>query len=150
MIAFDPMRSAFKMAKIGLDAGCVPVGAVVVYQKKLIGSAHNAFKNEAITLPDVLLHAELIAMAEACKTLQTDRLDACDLYVTLEPCSMCASAITLMRIRRVIFGAYDPKGGGVIHGGRIFDHSFHVPEVIGGVMEEACGALLQQFFRQKR
>ncbi len=104
--------------------------------------------NETQARGDPSAHAEMLALRRAARTLGQGRLGACDLYVTLEPCPMCAQAISLFRIRRLVFGAYDPKGGGVEHGARVFAATscHHRPEIVAGVMESACGAVLKAFF----
>jgi tRNA(Arg) A34 adenosine deaminase TadA len=101
---------------------------------------------------DPTAHAELLAIQEAARTVGAKRLTRADLYVTLEPCPMCAQAISFARLRRLYFGAYDPKGGGVEHGPRIFAQPtcHHRPEVVGGIEERRCAALLEDFFRQRR
>ncbi|HIP77264.1 MAG TPA: nucleoside deaminase, partial [Kiloniellaceae bacterium] len=130
--------------------GEVPVGAVLVDGKDgtVLARAHN----RVITDSDPTAHAEILAIRAAAAQLGAPRLAEADLYVTLEPCPMCATAISFARIRRLVFGAYDPKGGGVDHGPRIFEQPtcHHRPEVIGGVQEQACGALLQDFFKVRR
>lgn len=140
------MDFALEQARLALERGHIPVGAVVVRDGRIVGKGYNG----GGTLPLPLQHAELLAMIDACANLQTDRLDGCDLIVTLEPCAMCAAAIVQMHIRHVIFGAYDPKGGGVDHGAHVFLHALHVPVVTGGVMERECAALLKTFFQSKR
>jgi tRNA(adenine34) deaminase len=126
----------------------VPVGAVVVRESEILGRAGN----RVIELSDPTAHAEILALRAAAVALGSPRLDGCDLYVTLEPCPMCATAIAFARIRRLSFGAYDPKGGGVEHGPRIFEQPtcHHRPEVIGGVEETRAGALLKRFFQDRR
>src|SRR5690606_35650653 len=101
---------------------------------------------------DPTAHAELLALRAAAARIGSPRLVGCHLYVTLEPCAMCAQAIAFARIERLVFGAYDPKGGGVEHGARIFEQAtcHHRPEVVGGVMERDCAALLKAFFRARR
>ncbi len=122
----------------------VPVGAVVrAADGTLLAQAGNQTEADH----DASAHAELLALRRAARTLGTPRLIGCDLVVTLEPCPMCAAACSHFRIRRVIFGAYDPKGGGIEHGPRVFDHTrLHRPDIIGGVREAECGALLREFF----
>jgi tRNA(adenine34) deaminase len=123
----------------------VPVGAVVLDGTgRVIARAGN----ESEATHDASAHAELLAMRAAAKSRGETRLPDCTLVVTLEPCPMCAAAASHFRIRRVVFGAYDPKGGGVEHGPRIFDapSCLHRPEVIGGVREQECAALLREFF----
>ena len=111
-----------------------------------------AFGNRIEELSDPTAHAELLCLREGARRLESPRLAACDLYVTLEPCPMCASAIAFARIRRLYFGAYDPKGGGVDHGPRIFEQPtcHHRPEVYGGIDEERCKSLLTDFFAERR
>ncbi len=127
----------------------VPVGAVVIGpDRRLLGSASNQTERDN----DPSAHAELLALRQAATLLRSPRLPECDLYVTLEPCPMCAYAISLFRIRRLVFGAYDPKGGGVEHGPRIFETSscHHRPEIVGGVRERESSELLKAFFRRLR
>ncbi len=142
------MIEALKQAKKASMSDEVPVGAVVVCKNKIIAKAHNLTESKC----NPTFHAEIIALTKAAKKLKSNKLTECDLYVTLEPCPMCAHAISLSRIRRVYFGAYDPKGGGVENGARIFNASscHHKPEVYGGLMEEECGKLLKDFFSKKR
>lgn len=143
------MQLALEEAQNAACAGEVPIGAVVVDTRgEVIASAHNLTETNA----DPTAHAELLAIRAACEILKTPRLVDCDLYVTLEPCAMCAQAISFARIRRVYYGAYDPKGGGVEHGARVFSHAtcHHKPEVYGGLAEGECGELLKGFFREKR
>jgi len=143
------MDTALAEARRAAAAGEVPVGAVVTAAD---GTLLAAAGNRTEALCDPTAHAELLALRQAAALLGSPRLTGCDLTVTLEPCPMCAQAISLFRIRRVIFGAYDPKGGGVEHGARIFQapSCHHHPEIIGGVRAQECGALLQEFFRRKR
>lgn len=142
------IHAALEQARAAAARGEVPVGAVVVRDGRVIASSGNRI----VETRDPTAHAELLAIREACAVLGNERLDACDLYVTLEPCPMCASAISFARIRRLYFGAYDPKGGGVEQGARIFRQTtcHHRPEVIGGLLESECGELLKGFFREKR
>lgn len=146
----DFMGEALAEARRAAAAGEVPVGAVLVEAAsgEILARAHNLVERDA----DPTAHAELLAIRVAAARLGAKRLTGADLYVTLEPCPMCAAAISFARLRRVIFGAYDPKGGGVDHGPRIFEQPtcHHRPEVVGGVQEQACGALLQDFFRERR
>lgn len=133
------------MARKAFNAGEVPVGAVVVTSDgSILGEAHNEV--ETTTLP--FAHAELLAIKQACEALSSPRLPECDLYVTMEPCPMCAQIISMARIRRLYFGCYDVKTGGVEHGARIFSHisAHHKPELYGGIMERECGELVKQFF----
>lgn len=142
------MAAALKQACTACAAGEVPIGAVIVHQGEIIAAAHNLTK----TQNDPTAHAELLAIRAACERLGAPRLPECDLYVTLEPCPMCAAAISFARIRRLYFGALDPKGGGVEHGARIYAYStcHHRPEVYGGIMEGECAELLKTFFAERR
>jgi tRNA(adenine34) deaminase len=130
--------------------GEVPVGAVLVHAPT--NRILSISGNETEAKHDVTAHAEILALRAGGEALGDTRLPECDLYVTLEPCAMCAAAISFARIRRLIFGAYDPKSGGVEHGGRFYRQStcHHAPEVISGVREAECAALLQQFFSDRR
>lgn len=142
------MAEALKWAKIAFEKNEVPVGAVIVENGKIIASAHNY----NITLADPTAHAEILALRAAAKTKNSARLDDCDLYVTLEPCSMCASAIALARIRRVYYGASDKKFGAVENGAQIFSSSscFHKPEIYSGIREEESKELMVKFFKTRR
>jgi tRNA(Arg) A34 adenosine deaminase TadA len=148
--AAAPMRRALALAERAAAIGEVPVGAVVVDGRdgRLLAAAHNRVESDA----DPCAHAELLAIRAATRALGRKWLEGCDLYVTLEPCAMCAAALALARVRRVYFGAYDPKGGGVEHGARVFDQPQcnWRPDVIGGLDERACADLLERFFRQRR
>jgi len=128
----------------------IPVGAVVVdsVTGEIIARAGNATEAGH----DPTAHAEMLALQRACALRGTPRLTECDLYVTLEPCPMCATAISFARIRRIYFGAYDPKGGGIEHGPKVFAHAtcHHKPEVYGGIDELACGDILKDFFKARR
>ncbi len=136
------------MAEMAATCGEVPIAAAVVRDGHIIATAHNLVE----THQDPTAHAELLVIRAAAARLGTPRLTDCDLYVTLEPCAMCAQAISMARIRRLVFGAYDPKGGAVEHGAKLFQQPtcHHAPEVIGGVMEAECGELLRRFFQPKR
>jgi tRNA(adenine34) deaminase len=144
------MALALEEARAAAAAGEVPVGAVLVdpVSGELLARAHNRVERDA----DPTAHAELLAIREAARRLGAKRLVGCDLYVTLEPCAMCAQAVAFARLRRLVFGAYDPKGGGVEHGARIFTRKtcHHRPEVVGGVEESAAAALLKAFFVERR
>jgi tRNA(adenine34) deaminase len=145
----DAMRQALGQARAAAARGEVPVGAVVLGPDGgILAGAGN--RTEADNDPSA--HAEMLALRQAAGLRGSPRLPDCDLIVTLEPCAMCAHAISLFRIRRLVFGAYDPKGGGVVHGVRIFDAAScqHRPEVIGGVRETESATLLRDFFRRKR
>ncbi len=130
--------------------GEVPVGAVVVDGAS--GAVLAAAGNQCEADGDPSAHAEMLALRAAAASLGRSRLTECDLYVTLEPCPMCAQAISFFRIRRLYFGAYDPKGGGVDHGPRIFNQPtcHHAPEVYGGIRESEAAAMLRAFFQDKR
>ena len=148
--ASEYMLIALDLAGQAAACGEVPVGAVVVHAAtgEVIASACNKTEVDH----DPTGHAEIIAIREACKKLNNSRLSDCDLYVTLEPCTMCAGAISFARIRRLVFGAYDVKGGGVEHGACFYEQPtcHHKPEVIGGVLESQCGVILKDFFTTKR
>lgn len=144
-----PMQLALAEARRAAAVGEVPVGAVVVDAAgRLIASAHNRVESDR----DPTAHAEILALREAGRRQGTPRLADCDLYVTLEPCPMCAQAIAFARIRRLYFGAPDPKGGGVEHGARVFAASscHHRPEVYGGIGERPAAELLRAFFQERR
>jgi tRNA(adenine34) deaminase len=142
------MLKALNEAEQALLVNEVPVGAVVVKDGQAIASAHNL----TITSCDPTAHAEIVAIRKAAEALCNSRLDNCDLYVTLEPCPMCAQAISLARIRRLYIGALDVKGGGIIHGPKIYHHktAFHKPEIYDGIMSEECGKILSDFFKKIR
>ena len=146
----QPMQAALREAARGAAAGEVPVGAVLVDagSGEVLASAHNRVE----TLADPTAHAELLVIQEASRRLGIKRLVDADLYVTLEPCPMCASAISLARLRRLYFAAFDPKSGGVDHGPRIFEQKtcHHRPEVIGGLCEAKAARLLRDFFAARR
>ncbi len=144
-----PMDLALKEAQAAAARGEVPVGAAVLAPDgTVLGQASNRTEADR----DASAHAEMLALRAAARRLGTPRLVGCDLVATLEPCPMCAAALVHFRIRRLVFGAYDPKGGGVEHGPRMFDAPgcLHRPEVVGGVRETECAALLQDFFRGLR
>ena len=144
------MSAAFELAETAATRGEVPVGAVVVdgTSGDVLARAHNRIEE----LGDPTAHAEILALREAARVKKTPRLMDCDLYVTLEPCTMCASAISLARIRRLYFGASDPKGGGVEHFARVFEQRtcHHAPEVYGGIDARRSEELLRQFFANLR
>jgi tRNA(Arg) A34 adenosine deaminase TadA len=144
-----PMQRALAEARAAAARGEVPVGAVVVGPG---GEVLAAAGNRTEELADASAHAEILALRAAAAARGEPRLPDCDLVVTLEPCPMCAAAISLFRVRRLVFGAYDPKGGGVEHGPRVFSHPtcHHRPEVIGGVAEREAAALLKAFFAERR
>lgn len=144
------MEQALGAARDAAAAGDVPVGAVIVDRasSRVVAVAGNRVEQDQ----DPTAHAELLAIRMAARELSVARLSDCDLYATLEPCAMCAQAIAFARIRRLFFGAYDPKGGGVEHGARIFTQPTcnHAPEIIGGLHEGECGDLLREFFAALR
>ena len=143
------MEFSLDEAKAAAQRGEVPVGAVIIGPTgKILARAGNRVEADH----DPTAHAEILAIREAAAALGSPRLVGCDLYVTLEPCPMCAQAIAFARIRRLVFGAYDPKGGGVEHGARIFTAAscHHAPEVVGGVRESEAAALLRNFFAHRR
>lgn len=144
----EPMKLALEQAQEAARQGEVPIGAVVVHRGAVIAAAHN--RPRALTDPTA--HAEILAIRAAAARLGQERLEECDLWVTLEPCPMCAGAITHARIARVYYAAPDPKGGAVEHGARLFDQPacLHRPEVYGGLGEEEAAALLRGFFRARR
>lgn len=142
------MELALEEAKSAADRGEVPVGAVISRQGQLIAKAGNRTR----ALNDPTAHAEILAIRRACEVLQSERLTGCDLHVTLEPCAMCAGAISFARVGRLYYAASDPKGGGVEHGGRLYSQPtcHHIPEVYSGLSEQAASSLLVDFFKQKR
>lgn len=144
----DAMALAFDEAKAAALRGEVPVGAVVVRDGTVLGRAGN----RTLELKDPTAHAEMLALRLACEAIGSERLIGCDLYVTLEPCPMCAAAISFSRIRRLYFGAGDPKGGAVENGVRLYESPtcHHAPEVYGGLRETEAAALLRDFFRERR
>jgi tRNA(adenine34) deaminase len=144
----DPMARALDEARRAAASGEVPVGAVVVKDGRILAAAGNAPR----ALHDATAHAELLAIRRACEALHDERLSGCDLYVTLEPCTMCAAAISFARIRRLYFGAADPKGGAVENGVRFFSAPtcHHAPEVYGGIREGEAAELLRAFFSERR
>lgn len=144
-----PMERALELAVEAAEQGEVPVGAVVVSSA---GQVLFEARNRIVELKDATAHAEILAIRGASERLGSERLTDCDLYVTLEPCTMCAGAISLARIRRVYFGCTDPKGGGVEHGACFFDQPtcHHKPEVYGGICEAPAALLLRDFFAKRR
>lgn len=142
------MRLALEQAEAAAEADEAPVGALIVADGRVLAAA----RNEREALRDPTAHAEMIAITQAASALQSWRLENCTLYVTLEPCPMCAGAIVLARIPRVVFGALDPKGGAVRSLYRLLEDSRlnHRVEVVEGVLSEPCGLVLSEFFRGKR
>lgn len=142
------MRHAFRLAETAYEQGEVPIGAVVVYENRIIGKGYNQVE----MLEDSSAHAEMIAISAACSTLQNKYLEDCTLYVTLEPCPMCAGALVWSKIKRIVFGAMDENAGAC---GSVFNISSnkklnHSIEILQGVMEADCKYLLQEFFKSKR
>ncbi len=144
----EPMRAALDAARAAAETSEVPVGAVVMQGERVVAVAANAPR----TLHDPTAHAEILAIRAAAQTLGRDRLEDCDLWVTLEPCAMCAGAIAHARIARVYYGASDPKGGAIEHGPRFFTQPtcHHRPEVYPGIGEGEAAALLRDFFAARR
>jgi tRNA(adenine34) deaminase len=142
------MREAIRQAKMAASADEVPVGAVIVHERKIIARAHNQIE----TLKDPTAHAEMIAITQATHYLSSKWLQECSLYVTIEPCSMCAGALVLARIAHVCFGAQDPKTGACGSVINIANHQFlnHRIEVKAGILAEECAALVSEFFQRKR
>lgn len=144
----DPFAAAFAAARAAAEAGEVPVGAAITRAGEIVAVAGNRTLRDR----DPTAHAETLAIRAACATLGSERLVDCDLYVTLEPCAMCAAAISFARIRRLYFSASDPKGGAVEHGPRFFSQPtcHHAPEVYGGVRESEAAQMLRAFFQARR
>ncbi|PZU45548.1 MAG: tRNA-specific adenosine deaminase [Sphingomonas sp.] len=141
------MARALALAREAAAKEEVPVGAVLTAPDgSTLAEAHNLTR----TLPDPTAHAEILAIRDAAARLGSERLIGCTLWVTLEPCPMCAAAIAEARIARLVYSAPDPKGGGVEHGPRIFAHSCHVPEIISGIAEAESADLLRRFFQDRR
>lgn len=142
------MDLALEEAKAAALRGEVPVGAVLVRDGAVIAKAGNRTRE----LSDPTAHAEMLVIRDAAKMLQSERLAGCDLYVTLEPCAMCAGSISLARLERLYYAAADPKGGGVDHGGRFFNQPtcHHAPQVYSGIGESEASEILKEFFKLKR
>jgi tRNA(adenine34) deaminase len=142
------MKQAIEVAKQALLYDEVPVGAIIVKDNKIIGTGYNTRELTQISTH----HAEIIAINEACQNIGSWRLEECEMYVTLEPCIMCVGSLILSRIKKVYFGAYDPKSGSVVSVNQVLDHKKynHVVEYEGGVLEETCSNLLKDFFRKLR
>lgn len=147
-VGSDFMALALAEAEAAAARGEVPIGAVVVIDGQVIASAGNRTREMA----DPTAHAEILALREACRKRDSERLPGAHLYVTLEPCAMCAAAISFARIERLYYGAADPKGGGVDHGGRFYDQPtcHHRPDVYSGFSESRSAELLRSFFSEKR
>ncbi|PYE90413.1 tRNA(adenine34) deaminase [Phyllobacterium leguminum] len=142
------MQIALDEARLAAARGEVPVGAAIIRDGEIIARAGNRTRE----MNDPTAHAEILAIRDACALLDDERLTGCDLYVTLEPCAMCAAAISFSRIRRLYYGASDPKGGGVEHGARFYAQPtcHHAPDVYPGFAEKEAQMLLREFFRGKR
>jgi|SRR5690606_26008051 len=142
------MARALELAQAAACAGEVPVGAVVVKDGTVIAEAHNAPR----ALSDPTAHAEVLAIRRAAEALGSERLDGCELWVTLEPCAMCAGAVVHARVARLYYGAPDPKGGAIEHGARVFEQPqcLHRPEIYAGIGEQPSAALLREFFAARR
>ncbi|MCV0383187.1 MAG: tRNA adenosine(34) deaminase TadA [Erythrobacter sp.] len=144
----EAMTRALALAREAAASGEVPVGAVVSFRGRIVGEGCNAPRTDH----DPTAHAEIVAIRQAAKAMGSERLVDCELHVTLEPCAMCAGAIVHARIARLYYGASDPKGGAVEHGGRVFDQPqcLHRPEIYSGIGESEAAALLRDFFRERR
>ena len=144
----EPMRLALDEARAAAAAGEVPVGAVVTKDGAVLSTGRNRMRADN----DPTAHAEMVAMRAAARAVGDWRLDGCDLWVTLEPCAMCAGAIALARVSRLYFGAGDPKGGAVLNGPRLFTQPtcHHAPEIYPGIGEGEAGEMLKAFFRERR
>jgi tRNA(Arg) A34 adenosine deaminase TadA len=142
------MSAALDQAKLAAARGEVPIGAVIVRDGAILAAAGN----RTLELKDPTAHAEMLAIRLACEALGSERLPDCDLHVTLEPCPMCAAAISFARIRRLYFGARDPKGGAVESGVRLYNQPtcHHAPEVYGGIGETEAAEMLKAFFKDRR
>ncbi len=142
------MKEALKEAQLAYEKGEIPIGAVVVKERKVIARAHNLKE----TLFDATAHAEILAIRQACEYLRNWRLLDCEIYTTLEPCPMCAGAIVMARLKRVVFGAYDPNIGAASSGLNLFTYPGlnHYTEVVGGILKEEAEALLKPFFSELR
>ncbi len=143
-----PMLRALALAQAAAAAGEVPVGAIVTFGDAIVGEGMNRTRRDH----DPTAHAEIVAIREACRHRADDRLIGCVLWVTLEPCAMCAGAVVQARLARVVYGASDPKGGGVDHGARVFSQPtcHHRPEVLSGIGEAAAASILRDFFATRR
>lgn len=144
----DPFSAAFEQARAAAAAGEVPVGAALMRNGEIIAAAGNRTLRDR----DPTAHAEMLVIRQVCAAIGSERLVDCDLYVTLEPCAMCAAAISFARIRRLYYAASDPKGGAVEHGPRFFAQPtcHHRPEVYGGIRESEAAQLLREFFQARR
>ena len=150
MSDLDFMTIALEEARAAAAREEVPIGAVLV--DSTTGSIIARNSNRTLEQADPTAHAEILVIRDACRIAGAQRIPDLDLYVTLEPCAMCAAAISFARIRRVIIGASDPKGGGIFHGGKFFDQPtcHHRPDVTGPIMADECGQILKDFFKARR
>ena len=150
MTSDDYMQLALQQAQLAADMDEIPVGCLIVNHAtgEIIAATHNQNQHTF----DTTAHAEILAIRQACKTLKQNRLWDMDIYVTLEPCAMCATAISFARISNLYFGAYDEKGGAVVNGPQFFEQKtcHHKPNVCGGIMEQPCSEILKKFFSSKR
>ena len=142
------MKEALALARLGAAVGEVPVGAIVIHEGKIIGRGYNS----PIGRNDPCAHAEILALRDAASKVENYRLVDCDLYVTLEPCGMCAGALVHSRIRRLVYGAFEPKAGVVASRDQVFEKDYlnHCVEVSGGVLADECSIMLSEFFRNRR
>lgn len=143
------MQAALEEAKAAESRDEVPIGAIIIDDD---GEILSTASNRTRELHDPCAHAEILAIRDACKKAGAQRIPNTTLYVTLEPCAMCAAAISFARIKKVVIGATDPKGGGVLHGGKFYEQPtcHHKPEIQYGLMAEKCGDILRNFFKSKR
>lgn len=144
------MKAALEEAKAAAQRDEVPIGAVLVHTET--GEIAARAGNRTIESHDPTAHAEILCIREVCQNNETQRIPEYDLFVTLEPCTMCAAAISFARLRRVIIGADDPKGGGILHGAKFYEQPtcHHRPEIISGVLADECSQILKSFFKTKR
>ena len=142
------MEKALQQAKLAYRIDEVPIGAVIVCNGQIIARAHNKRENKQMAIS----HAEIEVIQKACRKKKSWRLDDCELYVTLEPCAMCAGAIMQARIKTVYFGARDPKGGSLVSSIQLYENKGfnHYPTVVEGLLSDECGAILTQYFKEKR
>lgn len=150
MLPKDYMQKALDLARLSAEEDEIPVGCLIVNSRtgEIIASSHNLSQHSE----DATAHAEIIAIREACKKLNQNRLWDMDMYVTLEPCTMCSAAISFARIKNLYFGAHDEKGGAVANGVKFYEQKtcHHKPNVVGGILEEECSQILKDFFKNKR
>ena len=150
MLPKDYMQKALDLARLSAEKDEIPVGCLIVNSNtgEIIASSHNLSQHSE----DATAHAEIIAIREACKKLNQNRLWDMDMYVTLEPCTMCSAAISFARIKNLYFGAHDEKGGAVANGVKFYEQKtcHHKPNVAGGILEEECSQILKDFFKNKR